>query len=83
MFKLWIVVLTTLPFQIFLFWAAGWCAVDTLRERRIARAAAVEARALPRSANSSAGGEHVSTWCAATEIGAPARPATMRSGRER
>jgi uncharacterized protein (DUF2336 family) len=62
MFKLWIVVLTTLPFQVFIFWAAGWCVVDTLRERRIARVAAAEARALPRGANPSAGGERVSSW---------------------
>jgi hypothetical protein len=37
--------LATLPSQVFIFWVIGWQAVDTVRERRIARAAAVEARA--------------------------------------
>ena len=79
MFKLWIVVLATLPFQVFIFWTAGWCAIETLGERRIARAAAAEARALPRKA-SSAGGERASPWYAATGNGAPARPATAPPG---
>jgi hypothetical protein len=80
MFKLWIVVLATLPFQIFIFWALGWYAVDTMRERRIARAAAAEARAVPRRANPPADGERASSWHTATEISASAQPAMAPPG---
>lgn len=42
MAKLWVFVLVTAPFQVPIFWAAGWLVIDTFRERRIARAAAAE-----------------------------------------
>jgi hypothetical protein len=45
MFNLLVFMLATLPSQVFIFWGLGWWVVDTVRERRIARAAAAEARA--------------------------------------
>lgn len=52
MAKLWVFVLATAPFQVPIFWAAGWQVVTTLRERRIACVAAAEARALIGSTSS-------------------------------
>lgn len=43
MSKLWVIVLATLPFQVFIIWAVGWLVVDALRDRRTARTAATEA----------------------------------------
>ena len=52
MAKLWVLLLATAPSQVFIFWTTGWLVVTTLRERRITRAAAAEARALVRGTSS-------------------------------
>jgi hypothetical protein len=52
MAKLWVFLLATAPCQLSIFWGVGWQAIATFRERRIARAAAAEARALVRSTKS-------------------------------
>jgi hypothetical protein len=40
--KVWIIVLATLPFQVFIIWAVCWLVLDALRDRRTARTAATE-----------------------------------------